>query len=211
MALKGYYTGVDNRGADRMKICSQKKLGIVEHTKHPIPQLPCTKTTIYEYTQRVEKIGVPDGLEVENKRIKAELKRLNTQEGRLTDAYLNEAVELKLYKTKMDGLVSQRHDLERLSREIADQKEKELKRGKTAGQITDFCSRVGTGLNQMNFEERQQLLRLIVDAIVVEDGSVKVETIIPPDQNGTLRNVRSNERNATYSLRFTLETVLVKG
>ncbi len=42
----------------------------------------------------------------------------------------------------------------------------------------------------MSFEERQRFLRLVVDGIVVEDGRIKVETILPPGNEGTLRNVR---------------------
>ena len=43
----------------------------------------------------------------------------------------------------------------------------------------------------MTFEERQQLLRLVVERIMVEEGKVRIETVIPTDQDSDkLRNVR---------------------
>ena len=47
------------------------------------------------------------------------------------------------------------------------------------------------GLEDMPFEDKQQLLRLLVERIVVEDGTINVETIIPNgSQNDKLRNLR---------------------
>ena len=39
------------------------------------------------------------------------------------------------------------------------------------------------GLEAMTFEERQQLLRLVVEGITVENGLVRVETVIPTGQD----------------------------
>ncbi len=46
------------------------------------------------------------------------------------------------------------------------------------------------GLENLTFEERQQFLRLVVEGITLADGKVKVETVIPTEQDGKLRNVR---------------------
>ena len=46
-----------------------------------------------------------------------------------------------------------------------------------------FCNQVAKGLEAMTFEERQQLLRLVVERITVEDGRVRVETIITTGQD----------------------------
>ena len=45
----------------------------------------------------------------------AALKRLKSQEDRLTDAYLNEAMDLKRYKSEMDKLAKRREELERIT------------------------------------------------------------------------------------------------
>ena len=42
-----------------------------------------------------------------------------------------------------------------------------------------FCQRVSEGLNRLTFEEKQKLLRLVVDRIVVDGLHVRIEGIIP--------------------------------
>ena len=54
-----------------------------------------------------------------------------------------------------------------------------------------FCYQVAKGLEAMTFEERQELLRLVVEGITVEDCRVRVETIIPTGQDDVkLRKLR---------------------
>ena len=143
-----------------------------------------------EFQRRVDDNAAPGNFELEGKRVSSALKRLKGQEERLTDAYLDEAMSLELYKSKMDQLTAQRQEMERLSREVTDQARQEANERQGLKQMNEFCSRVSSALDNMSFEERQRFLRLVVDAIVVEDGCIKVETILPPGNEGTLRNVR---------------------
>jgi hypothetical protein len=48
--------------------------------------------------------------------------------------------------------------------------------------LETFCKSVADGLEAMTFEERQQLLRLLIEKVTVEDGQVRIETIIPTDK-----------------------------
>ena len=48
--------------------------------------------------------------------------------------------------------------------------------------LDSFCRRIAQGLDAMTFEERQQLLCLLVERITVKDGQVKIETVIPPGE-----------------------------
>ena len=143
-----------------------------------------------EYQRQVDDRGAPGDLAVEGKRVRSALKKLKNQEERLTDAYLDEAMSLELYKAKMGQLTTQRQEMERLSREVTDQARQGADARQGLKQMSEFCSRVSAGLDKMSFEERQRFLRLVVDGIVVEDGCIKVETILPPGNEGTLRNVR---------------------
>ena len=50
---------------------------------------------------------------------------------------------------------------------------------------------VSRGLECMTLEEKQRLLRLVVEKIVVEEGKVRVEAIIPlDDTSGDLVGLR---------------------
>ena len=70
--------------------------------------------------------------------------------------------------------------LEGFAREI-DRREQEVCDNKSALDHLDrFCRQVTQGLQVMSFEKRQQLLRLVVERVRVEDHRVVVETILPP-------------------------------
>ena len=44
------------------------------------------------------------------------------------------------------------------------------------------------GLDALTFEERQQLLGLLVDKVTVEDGRARIETVIPTTGLDKLRS-----------------------
>ena len=55
-----------------------------------------------------------------------------------------------------------------------------------------FCHRVADRLDNMPFEERQEILRLVVDRFTVENGTARIDTVIPgPKDDGQLRARRS--------------------
>jgi len=54
---------------------------------------------------------------------------------------------------------------------------------------------VSVGVDRMLFEERQELLRLVVDRITVEDETVRIETVIPHgDDYSQFRTRHDDER-----------------
>ena len=60
-------------------------------------------------------------------------------------------------------------------------------------QLQTFCHRVSVGLNRMSFEERQELLRLLVDRITVEDETVRIDTVIPQGDDYSQLRTRHGE------------------
>ena len=51
-------------------------------------------------------------------------------------------------------------------------------------QITDFCTRVGQGLEQATFEQQRQLVELLIDRVVVSDEEVEIRYVIPTSPQG---------------------------
>ena len=101
------------------------------------------------------------------------------QEDRITDAYVKEAMDLEHYKLEMDRLKAQRQELENSNLEIDRLARHETDSRKSLSHLESFCRQVATGLESMEFDEKQQLLRLLVDRITVENGGVKIEAVIP--------------------------------
>ncbi|MCH8939550.1 MAG: hypothetical protein IIC27_00290, partial [Chloroflexi bacterium] len=107
---------------------------------------------------------------------------------RVTDAYINDAMPLDRYKLEMGKVQSQQQELERARQEM-DRKAKNEQDSQSALEgIEHFCAKVNRNLETLTFDERQQLLRLLVESVRVEDNLVTVETIIPTDSgSGELR------------------------
>ena len=53
-----------------------------------------------------------------------------------------------------------------------------------------FCQRVSQGLEHLAFEEKQKLLRLLIDRIVIEGEKVQIYGIIPLDGYGEVISLR---------------------
>ena len=54
-----------------------------------------------EYESRLSDLGTVDVIEQERKQLSPALKRLTIQEDRVTEAYLNEALEIDRFKIEM--------------------------------------------------------------------------------------------------------------
>lgn len=143
-----------------------------------------------EYHRRLAESGSSSDLELQRKQVALALKKVKAQEDRVTDAYINEAMDLDRYKAEMDRLEAQCQELEQIAQDLDRRAREEQADRNGLEALKAFCERVGQGLESMTFEERQQLLRLVVEGITVEDGRLKVETVIPVEQDGKLRNVR---------------------
>jgi site-specific DNA recombinase len=143
-----------------------------------------------EYHRRLTESGSSSDLEFQCKQVAIALKRTKTQEDRVTDAYIKEAMDLDRYKGEMDRLQAQRQELEEMTQELERQSRQEQADRKALEALKAFCDRVGRGLENMDFEEKQALLQLVVEGITVEDGRVRVQTVIPIEDDGKLRNVR---------------------
>ena len=95
------------------------------------------------------------------------------------------------YKGEMEKLRGRRQELERMSLEIEQSAKQEESSRNCLDQMEAFCSRVAQRLDAMTFEERQQILRLLIERVTVEGDLVKVEAVIPTEPgNGQLRNAR---------------------
>ena len=104
---------------------------------------------------------------------------LEQQLKRLTDAYLAGVIPLGEYQRRRqeieDRIRALQHQLEQLLAQV--ERHQEL-----AGLVThveDFCQRIQTSLANPSFEQKRQLVELLVDRVVVTDSSVEIRYAIP--------------------------------
>lgn len=104
---------------------------------------------------------------------------LGRQLERLTDAYLRAIIPLPEYERR-------RRELEQRDQSLAEQ-EVQLsaqadRQGEIAGlaiAIEDFCARVRAGLDNAAFDQKRQLVELLIDRVVVTEAEVEIRYVIP--------------------------------
>ncbi len=140
-----------------------------------------------EYRRRLTNADNGESRDAERKQLGVALKRVKAQEERMTDAYINEAMDLKRYKAEMDILRQHQAEIERRTTELDRRQQQDQDAQNALEHLNRFCHRISKGLDALTFDERQQLLRLVVEGITVDNSRVRVDTVIPTD-DGNLRN-----------------------
>ena len=112
-------------------------------------------------------------------RLKEQIKLANRELSRLLDAYQCGALELAELQKRRQLLNSKIEMLNReqeLLRKIAAEKKKETDIKASLG---EFAALVSSNLKRISFENKQKLLRIVLDKVVVNDWRVDVYYNIP--------------------------------
>ena len=99
-------------------------------------------------------------------------------------------MELDRYKAEMEKLRERRTGLDVMETQPGRRAKQEQDANAGLRYLEEFCHRISDGIESLSFEDRQKSLRLVVERITVEDNNVRIETIIPPDQDVLLRTRR---------------------
>jgi site-specific DNA recombinase len=146
-----------------------------------------------EYERRLAEAMLPASIEMDKKQMSLALRRVKAQEDRVTEAYINEAMGLDRYKAEMGKLQVRREQLERAAGDIERRKQREQDNKRALENLRGFCDRVAKGLACFTFEDKQKLLRLVIERITITDGKVKIETIIPTGEDPVQLRTRHPE------------------
>lgn len=105
-----------------------------------------------------------------------QLTDLRSQQARLIDAYQAGVISLRDLQTRRKPVTDRIGELEQLARHAEHHRhsQAELKQ-----RIDDFASQVADGLAAMDFARRQQLVRTVLDKVVVSESRVEILFKIP--------------------------------
>ena len=127
---------------------------------------------------------LPQELQARRENLRKARVSLEQQAERLTDAYLANVLQLDEYKRR-------RLELEQRLSVIAEQKRQlEANVGhhdQLAGMVQSieaFCQRVQHGLSEATFEQKRQLIELLIDRVVVTSEEVEIRYAIPTSPKG---------------------------
>lgn len=109
----------------------------------------------------------------------AQLRRLDREEQRLVDAYQAEAISLDELRDRRGRIAGRREAL------LAQREQHErLRAERHAAQavwsdLTMFCDRIRARLGEATLAEKQQVLQLLVDRVIVGEDSLEIRHVIP--------------------------------
>jgi len=90
-------------------------------------------------------------LDAERKQLALALKRTKAQEDRVTDAYINEAMDLERYKAEMEKLRQRQTGLGEQSRQLVQRQQQEQDSQQALEHLERFCHQVAKGLDALTF------------------------------------------------------------
>jgi site-specific DNA recombinase len=111
--------------------------------------------------------------------VKRRLEELPKEERRLVEGYRKGFYADFMMREEMERIRSERSTAEERQKELGLQLSRLGRALSYRGQVEEFARRVSQGLDQMDFVQRRELLRLVVDEIVYDDGQLTIKTIIP--------------------------------
>jgi site-specific DNA recombinase len=124
--------------------------------------------------------------EAADDRLRARIERLDRADRRLIEAYQAEVISLEELSGQRKALAEQRRLAEQQQERQLRVREQRLRAEEALAGLTAFSERVGSRLQAADVAERQAILRLVVERIIVHDDTLEIQHVIPlrePDPN----------------------------
>jgi site-specific DNA recombinase len=122
---------------------------------------------------------LPQQLQAQRQNLNQALAHLARQEERLLEAYLTEVIELAELERKRQDIAHKQQALDRQLHLLEAQLHKQVEIDAIAPSIEAFCQRVQQGLAQATFDQKRELLELLIDRVIVDDAQVEIRYVIP--------------------------------
>ncbi|MDO9714672.1 hypothetical protein, partial [Paracraurococcus lichenis] len=124
--------------------------------------------------------------EAADDRLRARIERLDRADRRLIEAYQAEVIGLEELSGQRKALAEQRRLAEQQQERQLRLTEQKLRAEEALAGLVAFSERVGSRLQAADSAERQAILRLVVERIIVHDDALEIQHVIPlrgPDTN----------------------------
>jgi site-specific DNA recombinase len=127
---------------------------------------------------------IPQELQARIERLNKAERQIKRQQKRLLDAYLQEIIEIQEFERKRIDLEKKQNVLktEKIQLEAASLEQIEM--STIADSIEAFCNTIQPVLEDATFEQRRQLVELLIDRVVVFDEQVEIRYVVPTKPDG---------------------------
>jgi site-specific DNA recombinase len=127
---------------------------------------------------------LPQALQSRKETLSQSLRQLERQQERLLEVYLGEVIGREEFERKRKELSDTQAALQRQLRQLEAQVQKQLDVVKLAAGIGEFCERIQPTLDTLTFEQRRQLVTLLIDCVIVDDEKVEIRYVVPTSTEG---------------------------
>jgi len=122
---------------------------------------------------------LPQELQARRTNLQKARASLKQQLERLTDAYLGGVIPLAEYERRRRELEQKDNAVAGQEEQLDQQADRHKEISGLATSIAEFCQRVEGGLATATFEQKRQLVELLIDRVIVTEGDVEIRYVIP--------------------------------
>jgi site-specific DNA recombinase len=122
---------------------------------------------------------LPQELQARRENLRKAQVNLNHQVDRLTEAYLGSVIPLAEYQRRRRELEQKSQALESQEKQLEARVDRQMELTGLVTSMEDFCQRVQAGLADATFEQKRQLVELLIDRVVVTNEEVEIRYVIP--------------------------------
>ena len=121
-------------------------------------------------------------LRAQRERLERRLQSTETERRRLVDLYQMQAIDLAEFQTRQQEVTSRHRQFEQEREALLAQRQELAVNNRLAAKVDSFARRIRTGIDALDFEQRQKLVRLLVEQVRVTGPSVQIHLRIPLDE-----------------------------
>jgi site-specific DNA recombinase len=129
-----------------------------------------------------------DREEVEAKKFEGHLRRLSREQTRLVDAYQAGVIELEELEERQVKIAQRREALRTQYEQQAQLRRQATQAREVLEDLKTFCRRINAQLEDATFQEKQAILQLLIERIIVGEDTLEIRHVIPldgPPRNST--------------------------
>jgi site-specific DNA recombinase len=182
-----YYccAGKDPLTAGRVERCTSRRVradrldALVWTLVRELLQDPQTILQEYALWQHIQR-GQQGQFQEQLDRIDVQRQHLERQLQRLIDAYQQEIITLHDLSTRREQIAQRLKGFEQEKSNLEQQRDTTIKWERIADNIHQFRALLGSNLDCLSYEDRQAVVQLLVETVVVyQDGAVEVHHVLP--------------------------------
>ena len=125
---------------------------------------------------------LPQELQARQENLRRGKASLEQQLNRLTEAYLSNVIPLVEYQRRRQEIEQRQQSLENQANQLLAQADRHKELAGLASNVEDFCQRIQTSLANASFEQKRQLVELLIDRVIVTGDEVEIHYVLPTNR-----------------------------